>query len=186
MDYYINITLKPDSNMRENVFLNQAYSKLHGVLVSLKSTDIGVSFPKYKVVLGNVIRIHGSADRLEQLQPSQWLGELINQCDLSKILPVPSSTCHRVCSREQPNMSKSKLNRLIKRGSISSDQVKGYVAKMFGQGISHPFLELKSVSNGHKHRRYIAFSPITQQPTLGAFDQFGLSKSASIPWFQIG
>ena len=80
-------------------------------------------------------------------------------------------------------MSKAKLNRLLKRGSIQQDQVKAYVAKMFQQGISNPYLELESASNGHKHRRYIALGTIIDSPTSGTFDQFGLSKDASIPWF---
>lgn len=184
MDYYIDITLKPDSNMRENVLMNQAYSKFHAALASLKSTDIGVSFPNYKVMLGNMLRIHGSAERLERLQSSQWLGELISHCDLTKILPVPSSACYRICSRKQANMSKSKLNRLVKRGTIPPDEVKDYIAKIYEQGISNPYLELESASNGHKYRRYIAFSDISKNPKLGIFDQFGLSKDASIPWFQ--
>ncbi len=43
MDYYIDIKIKPDAEMRENVLLNKVYSKLHKALFSLKSSDIGVT-----------------------------------------------------------------------------------------------------------------------------------------------
>jgi len=54
---------------------------------------------------------------------------------------------------------------------------------MFQQGMNNPYLELQSTSNGHKHRRYLAFGEISETKDLGEFDFFGLSKTASIPWF---
>ena len=80
-------------------------------------------------------------------------------------------------------MTQSKLNRLIKRGSISQEQVKEYRTKMFTKGLDNPYVELVSGSNGQKHRRYIEFGPLLANPTEGAFDQFGLSKTATVPWF---
>ena len=183
MNYYIDITVKPDSEMRENLLMNKVYTKLHLALSSLKSMDIGISFPNCRVVLGSVLRIHASAERLDELQSKSWLGGLIGYCNVTKIRPVPDGARYRICSRKQTNMSKAKLNRLLKRGSIQQDQVKAYMAKMFQQGISNPYLELESASNGHKHRRYVALGTIIDSPTSGTFDQFGLSKDASIPLF---
>jgi len=48
MKHYVEIVIKPDEEMRENVLLNNVYSKLHKALFELQSTDIGVSFPCYK------------------------------------------------------------------------------------------------------------------------------------------
>ena len=183
MDYYIDIKIKPDAEMRENVLLNKVYSKLHKTLFSLKSTSIGVSFPKYNVMLGDVIRIHASQEKLDDLQKSDWLGGLIGYCDLTQPLSVPADVSYRTVSRKQTNMSQAKLNRLLKRGTIKQEEVKNYRAKMFQQGIDNPYLELESGSNGHKHRRYIAFSTMSNEPVTGSFDQFGLSKEATIPWF---
>jgi CRISPR-associated endonuclease Csy4 len=80
-------------------------------------------------------------------------------------------------------MTEAKLRRLIKRGSISQDKIKGYKAKMFQQGLDNPYLELESTSTGHKHRRYIQFGEIIAQKKAGEFDSFGLSKHATIPIF---
>jgi len=183
MNHYINIQIKPDAEMRENVLLNKVYTKLHKPLHSLKTNDIGISFPNYKVKLGDVIRLHGSEASLTELQSSNWLGGLIGYCDISEIQEIPNDVKHRTVSRIQSNMTASKLRRLIKRGSINADEAKQYKAKMFTQGLDNPYLELESSSNGNKHRRYLAFGELLEIAAEGEFDQFGLSKTATIPWF---
>jgi len=80
-------------------------------------------------------------------------------------------------------MTSAKLRRLIKRGSISAEEAKKYKAKMFTQGLDNAYLELDSSSNCHKHRRYLEFGELISSPVLGGFDQFGLSKIATVPWF---
>jgi CRISPR-associated endonuclease Csy4 len=158
MDHFIDITIKPDAEMRENVLLNKVYSKLHKALFSLKSSDIGVSFPRYKVSLGDVIHIHGTESRLFELQNTDWLGGLTGYCEATLIQAIPNDVTYRAISRIQANMTEAKLRRLINRGSISNEEIKRYKAKMFSQGLDNPYLELESVSNGHKHRRYLVLS----------------------------
>jgi len=183
MNHYIDIKIKPDAEMRENVLLNKVYSKFHKALFTLQSTHIGVSFPHYKVMLGEVIRIHGTDAGLTELQAVNWLGGLAGYCVVSLIHAVPESVVYRTISRKQANMTEAKLRRLIKRGSISQDEIKRYKAKMFQQGLDNPYFELESSSNGQKHRRYIQFGDLSTESLEGVFDQFGLSKDATIPWF---
>ncbi|KJS04711.1 MAG: CRISPR-associated protein Csy4 [Gammaproteobacteria bacterium BRH_c0] len=183
MDTYIDIVLKPDQEIPLNWLTNAIYTKLHKTLCDLGSTRIGISFPAYKVTLGNVLRLHGSKDDLVTLQQENWLGGMSGYCNLSQALPVPDSVQYRTVSRKQSTMSQSKLNRLLKRGSITEEEAKQYRAKMFTKGLDIPYLELQSGSNSHKHRRYIEFGQLRGQPVEGEFDQFGLSKIATIPWF---
>lgn len=183
MNSYIEITIKPDAEMRENVLLNKVYTKFHKALSTLKSDCIGVSFPSYQTKLGCVMRIHSHDAMLRDLTGLNWLGGLVGYCDMSEIQVVPSGCEYRTISRIQSTMSQSKLKRLIKRGSISDEQVKSYKAKMFTKGLDNPYFELESGSNGHKHRRYLQFSEIKKAPVQGDFDQFGLSKTATVPWF---
>lgn len=183
MNYYLDIVIKPDDEMRESVLLNKVYSKLHKALYTLKSTDIAISFPNYKVKLGNIIRVHGNQNRLSELQTMNWLGGLSGYCDVSERQTIPEDVKHRNISRVQCNMTASKLRRLIKRGSINSEEEKQYKAKMFSQSLDNPYLELKSASNGRFHRRYLAFSELFDTPKTGKFDRFGLSKTATLPWF---
>ena len=184
MNHYIQIQIKPDDEMRENVLLNKVYTKLHKALWTMKSTNVGVSFPKFNNRLGNIIRIHSKETQLRTLQEMKWLGGLTGYCSISTIRPIPDDiTKYRIISRKQANMTKAKLRRLIKRGSISPDEIKNYKAKMFRQSLNAPFMELQSCSNGQKHRRYIDFSDIVTKPNSGFFDSFGLSKNATIPWW---
>jgi len=183
MDYYIEIKIQPDAEMRENVLLNKVYTKLHKTLCGLTSTDIGVSFPDYKIKIGRMIRIHSTKSRLEQLNNLHWLGGLIGYCKCSKTIKVPENHKNIVISRKQSTMTQAKLKRLIKRKNISETDIKQYKAKMFSNGLDNPYLELESASTLNKYRRYIQFSHIKEQKITGTFDQFGLSKQATVPWF---
>ncbi len=183
MDHYLDINIQPDAEMRENVLLNKVYTKLHKALYTLQATDIGVSFPDYQIKLGRTLRIHAKAKRLEELQKINWLGGLSGYCLVSVIATIPEQVSYRVISRIQSNMTEAKLRRLKARGTITEENSKLYKAKMFAQGMDNPYLELESTSNGHAHRRYLAFGDIVDKPQNGSFDAFGLSKSGSIPWF---
>jgi len=183
MDYYIDIQIQPDAEMRENLLLNKVYTKFHKVLFEIESTNVGVSFPKYQLILGRVLRIHGSVTTLTNLQSENWLGGLSGYCSVSGVVPIPAQVKHRVISRKQSTMTNAKLNRLIKRGTISDENIKAYKAKMFTKGLDNPYLELESTSNEQLYRRYIQFGELLSEAVDGTFDHFGLSKTATIPWF---
>lgn len=183
MNSYINIFLLPDPEFRETILMNAIYTKLHKAMYDLRSITIGISFPKYNATLGNILRIHGDKSILTDLQGLNWIGGMNGYCKVSQIASVPSVVKYRTVSRVQTTMSQSKLNRLLKRGSITEDEVKNYKAKMFTKGLDNPFVELVSGSNGNKHRRYIEFGELLDAPVPGEFDHFGLSKTATIPWF---
>ncbi len=183
MDYYLDIKIVPDEEVPVYFIRNKIYTKFHKGLFTLKSTDIGISFPNYKIKLGNIIRLHSIENNLMKLQDIDWIGSLSSYCEVSAIQEIPAKVSYRTISRIQSNMTEAKLRRLIKRGSISSDNIKQYKAKMLQQGLDNPYLELESTSNGHKHRRYLSFSKCTDSSVSGKFDHFGLSKTATIPWF---
>lgn len=181
---YIDIKIKPDAEMRENVLLNKVYTKLHKALHDLKAIDIGVSFPEVNVKLGKVLRIQGSQSRLEELQDLNWLGGLIGYCDVSEIKEIPKvGVSYRTVSRVQSSMTQAKLRRLIKRNNLSDEDIKAYKAKMFLQSLDLPYLELFSTTRNKLYRRYIQHGELKNSSTNGKFDQFGLSKNATIAWF---
>jgi len=183
MKHFIEIKIKPDTEMRENVLLNKVYTKFHKRLFDLKSSEIGISFPEYSLKLGAIIRVHGNEQHLQEFQSDNWLGGLKGYCDTSEIQAIPDKVKHRIISRKQANMTSAKLRRLIKRGNIEQNEIKNYKAEMFKRGIDNPFLELESSSNGHMHRRYIQFGEIKNVSSAGEFNSFGLSKTATVPWF---
>ena len=184
MDYYFEIVIKPDAEMRENVLLNKVYTKFHKALFDLQASDIGVSFPQKKVKLGRVLRVHSSLGRLNELRALKWLGGLSGYCEVSEVLSVPKLVLgYMFVSRVRDNMSVGKLRRLKKRNSLSVDEVKKYKAKMFAKNLDNPYLELESVSSKQRYRLYIAFSELQSTQSLGEFNKFGLSKIATVPVF---
>jgi len=183
MDYYLDIEIKPDAEMRESPLMNLVYSKFHKALVKIKTEQIGVSFPKYQTKLGHLLRLHGDESNLRKLQDLNWLGGLSGYCVISAVKNVPTNAKYRTVSRIRTNMSWSKLERLKRRRSITPDEEKIYKAKMFSQGLDSPYLDLESGSTGKKHRRFFRFGPLLDQPIDGKFDSYGLSKVATVPWF---
>jgi len=183
MDYYIEIKINPDAEMRENELLNKVYSKFHKALFELKSQNIGVSFPDYHIKFGQRIRIHGEQKILEAFQKNNWLGGLIGYCEILEIQAIPDQVDYRILSRTRSKMTASRLKRLIERKSIKQDEIRAYKAKMFSESLTEPYLELQSTSTKQLYRRYIHFSEIIKEAKKGKFDEFGLSKIATIPWF---
>lgn len=184
MNQYFNITLLPDAEMPATVLMNAICAKLHKSLCDFRSTAIGISFPKCEFTLGNVLRLHGSETDLQKLHSANWLGGMKGYCRFGEVSAVPVNTKHRTVSRKQSTMSQSKLKRLLKRGSITDGKVKDYKAKMFAEkGLDNPYLDFVSGSNGQRHRRYIKLGELLDTPVVGGFDQFGLSKTATVPWF---
>ena len=183
MDYYIDIELKPDAEMQESPLMNLVYNKFHKALVKLKTEQIGVSFPKYQIKLGKVLRLHGDKTNLQNLQGLNWLGGIAGYSEISDVKNVPAGVKYRTISRIRTNMTKSKLERLKRRGSITPGEEKTYKAKMFSQGLDNPYLDLESGSTGQKHRRFIYFGHLLDQSVAGKFDSYGLSQVATVPWF---
>lgn len=183
MNHYIEISILPDPEFPATVLMNAIYSKLHKALCDLGSSKIGVSFPKYGITLGNVLRLHGEEAALSDLQGMNWIGGMSGYCNFSDIFTIPLASKFRTVSRKQSTMSQAKLRRLIKRGSISLEDIEQYQAKIDSKMLAGPYVELVSGSNGQRHRRYIEFGELIDEPIQGEFDQFGLSKKATIPWF---
>jgi CRISPR-associated endonuclease Csy4 len=183
MDSYINIQLKPDAEMREAELSSKVFTKFHKALVALNSNNIGISFPQMKVKLGRLFRLHGQASALHDLQGLEWLGALSGYCQVSTVSAVPEQVQYRIVSVKRSNLSKAKLKRLITRGSIDKEGEKRYKVKMLSQGFDNPFLDLFSASTGQVHRKFFELSDIQTQPIEGEFDSYGLSKTATVPWF---
>lgn len=183
MDFYIELRLKPDTEMREAELSSKVFTKFHKALVKLKTNQIGISFPKVHLKLGKVFRIHGQESLLNDLQGLDWLGPLSGYCQLSDILTVPKNTQYRVISEKRSNMSSAKLRRLIARGNIDKEGEKRYKVKMLSQVFDNPYLDLFSASTEQVYRKFFEFSDIQDESCSGIFDSYGLSNKATVPWF---
>ena len=185
MTHYITIQIIASKELKENRVLNALMGQLHKSLAQLKSTDVGISFPLMRITPGTILRIHGTPQRLQELPLKEWVSGLPDNCKISEIQEVPADVEHCMFSRKQRNMSASKLRRLIKRGTISPEDINTYREKMFDTFLDFnlPFIELDSTSNGNHYIMHIKKSETFPTAKIGQFNSFGLSRIATVPMF---
>ena len=183
MNHYFELKIKPDNEMSKAELTAKIYTKFHTALCTMQTNQIGISFPETQLDLGNIFRIHSNESQLRELQNLNWLGGFVGYCEMSQIQPVPIESKYQVISAKRSNMSQAKLRRLINKGSIDAEGVKRYKRKMLSQWFDNPYIDLVSRSNGQVYRKFFQFSPIQDVAIEGTFDSFGLSKTATIPYF---
>ncbi len=192
MNYYQELKIQPDKEFNLPTLRNKIYQKFHKAIWDLKSKNIGVSFPKEGDKLGDIIRIHSDQSDLEKLQNLHWLGGLSGYCKVSGITAVPNEIKgYQVISRIRQSMDEKKLKQRVayqqNNGELKTDkEVQAYKnqyrKKMLATSLDNPYLELNS-SKGGLYRIYLHFGKMQDNPIIGEFNNFGLSKTASVPIF---
>lgn len=185
MNYFLEIKVLPDPEFKETVLMNALFSKLHRTLVAMRSTEIGVSFPDVKKKsLGTCLRLHGTLATLNNLVASGWLKGMRDYTVQTDIEPIPPDSKHRRIRRLQ---SKSNIDRLLRRsvakGWLTEAEIEEKKTKMQRQLLQLPFLQLKSLSTSQTFRLFIEHGEIQSEPISGVFNAYGLSSSATVPWF---
>ncbi|MEA2119709.1 type I-F CRISPR-associated endoribonuclease Cas6/Csy4 [Halovibrio sp. HP20-50] len=189
MDHYIDIRLRPDPDFAPPMLMGALYNKLHRVLFDLQATDIGVSFPAHKHgvrarTLGDHLRLHGTQARLGQLMGADWLTGMRDHTQISELLAVPESTKHINVARKQFNTgSPSRAKRYAKRHDISEDAAQQIYAKLAARRIELPFVQINSRSTQQRFSLFIEQGEPKEKPVAGSFNHYGLSPSATVPWF---
>lgn len=187
MNSYIDIQILPDPEFTQPLLMSVLFAKLHRALVGLESRDIGVSFPRFELeprTLGSVMRIHGMSVGISRLMEAQWLKGMSDHVRLVDILDVPSSANHRVVRRVQPTTNAERIRRRrIKRHQISEERARELIPDSVEENVSLPYVMIRSQSTGHKFCLFIEHMPIRDEPVEGQFSTYGLSSSATIPWF---
>ncbi len=187
MDRYIDLRVRSDPEFSAPQLMNALFAKLHRGLHDLRRNDIGVSFPDVEGGargLGTRLRLHGSAEALERLMALSWLGGMRDHLHIGESLPVPSQTKHRCISRVQVDSNPERLRRrLMKRHGIDEKTARARVPDDAAKQCELPFLHLRSNGSGHHFRLFVQHGPLLDAPRVGAFNAYGLSSSATVPWF---
>lgn len=188
MDHYLDLNLLPDPEFGPRELLSALYAKLHRALVQLGRDDIGISFPGHDDTvpsLGTHVRLHGSASALAALAASPWLGGLAGLLRQSPIQLIPAHAQHRPVTRVQAKSSPERLRRrAMRRHSIDAATARQRIPDAVAETLDLPFVQLASRSTGQpSFHLYIRHGPLQQTPTEGAFNAYGLSKDATVPWF---
>ncbi|MGM0439634.1 MAG: type I-F CRISPR-associated endoribonuclease Cas6/Csy4 [Chlamydiota bacterium] len=184
MKYYIEICLLPDPEFPSNVLMNELFSKLHLVLAKDGNGETGVSFPQAGKTLGDTLRLHGSQGGLEHIMNSNLLRGLTDYVEVSAIMQVPSSCKHRCVTRIHCKSSVERLyRRSVKNGRLTVEEAREKIRDSKEQRSKLPFVQMKSHSSGQTFYLFIQQGDLLESPQKGAFSSYGLSKTATVPWF---
>lgn len=160
MDHYLEIRVLPDPEFSSEMLMAALFAKLHRVLGARGQGDIGVSFPDVNVMPGTHLRLHGSAQALQELEASTWRKGLTDYCQCSPVTPVPEI-----------------------KGWLTEEQAIERLATQAEQRTDLPFLNMKSLSSQQQFKLFIRHGDLLKEPVKGEFSSYGLSATATIPWF---
>ena len=184
MDHYLEIRVLPDPEFSSEMLMAALFAKLHRVLGARGQGDIGVSFPDANVMPGTHLRLHGSAQALQELEASTWRKGLTDYCQCSPVTPVPEIKGWRVVSRVQVKSNPQRLlRRSVKKGWLTEEQAIERLATQAEQRTDLPFLNMKSLSSQQQFKLFIRHGDLLKEPVKGEFSSYGLSATATIPWF---
>lgn len=182
----------PDAEANLGFIWQKAYQQIHVALVENKTvsgnSNIAVSLPKYgdkAFPLGDKLRlISEMEDKLQKLDIGKWLDRLTDYAHVTSIKEVPQSVTEFVCfSRKQFNTNIERLaRRRVKRKGGSFEESLKHYADFQDKETTLPFINVNSLHSGEKFRLFIEQSK-EQKPVEGEFSCYGLSKTATVPWF---
>lgn len=184
MDYYQDIKVIADAETSAPVLLARLFMRLHKMMGKVAEGRIGISFPQVKKTLGNQLRVHGSQGDLTALQQSDWLHGLHDYIACGEISAVPQDVCWRVVKRVQVKSSAERLRRRsVSKGWLTEAEAQQRISLLNEQRSDLPYVLIKSGSNGHDYPLFIEHGPVQSSPAAGRFNSYGLSGTATIPWF---
>lgn len=187
MDAYIDIVLLPDPEFPATTLMSALFGKFHRGLVRYGEGAIGVSFPEIRDEmrsLGNRLRLHGALETLRGFQQTDWLTGMRDHVSVNPARVVPTSARHRVVRRVQAKSNPERQRRrLIARKGISAEQAMQIIPDSTAERLNLPYLVLTSQSTGQQFRLFVEHLAIREQAVDGEFSAYGLSSTATVPWF---
>ncbi|HDZ55558.1 MAG TPA: type I-F CRISPR-associated endoribonuclease Cas6/Csy4 [Pseudomonas xinjiangensis] len=185
MDHYLEIQLLADPEFPAPILMNALFAKLHRVLVQRENKRIGISFPTATPNhLGQRLRLHGTAAELDGLMAQPWLKGMRDHTEVSAIVNVPGNAQHIRVQRMQAKSSAERLRRryLHRHPGTTEEEVRNLIPGMVEKKLNLPYLRLKSTSSGQDFALFLQQSQ-AGQPVAGEFNGYGLSRTATVPWF---
>ncbi len=187
MDHYVDLQLLPDPEIAQPHMMGALFSKLHLTLVTQRSEHIGISFPAVQDAppwLGDCLRLHGIQAELAAMMATPWLAGMRDHVQASAVLPVPATARFRVVSRVQAKSNPDRLRRRqMRRHGIDAAEALARVPETAAERLDLPYVQLRSLSTVQSFRLFIRHGSLLDTASLGAFGAYGLSSSATIPWF---
>jgi CRISPR-associated endonuclease Csy4 len=187
MKYHVDFYLLTDPEFPISLLMNVLFAKLHRVFVEIDSHELGVSFPRSqreKSSLGDCLRVHGSVLNLERLMSLNWLTGMHDHLQIEPIKLVPEHSLHCRVQRVQPKSNVDRLRRrYIRRHDVTETEAARLIPDTVEKRVRLPFLQIKSQSTGQHFYLFIEHLTPQEQAVSGEFNSYGLSLTATVPWF---
>jgi CRISPR-associated endonuclease Csy4 len=187
MHHYIDIHLRPDPEFAPHLLMAALFAKLHRCLAQVQSQHIAVGFPGYQekpATLGNTLRLIGPVPELKRLMEHDWLQGMHDHAAVHPMAAVPPDAPQRTLRRVQAKSSPERLRRRqIRRHQLTAEEALERVPDRCGETLKLPFLALASTSTGQRFKLFLRMGPICTTADAGDFNSYGLSNTATIPWF---
>ena len=187
MDHYLDLKLLPDPEFPATLLMSALLAKLHRASHDLRRTDVGISFPdtaQNPRHLGACLRVHGVETALHELQALNWLNGVRDHVETGTLQPVPAQVKYRNVCRVQVDSNPERLRRrLMKRHDLSEEEARQRIPEGTGKRCTLPFASLRSATTGQAFRLFIRHGALLDAPHKGSFSSYGLSSTATIPWF---
>lgn len=185
--HYVDLTVVPDPENSAPHLLGVLYGQLHLALVRNRLDSVGVSFPRYSLdprAIGSVLRLHGDAATLAGLMAEDWLKGVRDHVRATGVLPVPEGSPHRTVQRRQFKTSVERLRRRrMQRKGETAEQAAKAIPATAEDRPDLPYVHLRSRSTGQPFCLFVALGPLRQEAAPGTFNSYGLSGTATVPWF---
>lgn len=185
--HYVEIALRDNPQIAPTQLLGALYDHLHLALVRQHRDDIGVSFPGYAFhprTLGTTLRLHGSETSLLAFLATDWLKGMRDHVRISDIRATPPDATHRTVQRRQFKTSAERMRRRrMRRKGETADQAAAAIPASMERRPNLPYLHLHSHSTRQPFCLFLAVGPTQTAAAPGAFNSYGLSAIATVPWF---
>jgi len=187
MNSYHEIRLLPDPEFPATMLMSALFAKLHRGLVEHGRGNIGISFPDVRdeaKTLGQRLRLHGTESELTRLMQSNWTRGIRDYVEIAQLAAIPAHARHRVVRRVQAKSSPERLRRrLIVRKSLDANSARLAVPDSAARHLDLPYVVMASSTTRQQFKLFIEHMPIRDDETDGSFSAYGLSASATVPWF---
>lgn len=187
MTHYLDLRLRSLPEISSAAILETAFAKIHQALAAQKRTDIGISFPEVNARrpgLGTCLRMHGKEEALANLLQTCGLETMRDYVNVGKVLPVPETRTFRRVGRVQAKSGLERMRRrLARRHDLSMEEARSRIPDEAAEKLHLPFIRVTSRSTGQAFRLFIQHGPLQAAPQSGEFTVYGLSSTATVPWF---
>ncbi len=188
LSHYLDLHLLPDPDFPQGQLMDALFGKLHRELATSGCTEVAVAFPGYicqgrSRELGATLRLLSRAAVLQDLGGLTWLHGMRGLVRAVPVAEVPNSATPRRLLRTQAKSGVERLRRrAMRRHGLTALEAAERVPQSAAETLQLPRLHLRSSSTGQHYPLFLRLEE-AECVVPGPFNAFGLSATATVPWF---